>query len=189
MAMPNNAMNPTAAEMLNGMPRSARAKIPPTAAKGTLKKISAGDVQAKQTVGQPYLRVVVNRDAIARHGFNATQVLDLVEALGVRTVGTMKDGDDRYNIRVRLAPQDRDSILRIRSLRVNNGAGVSVALGDLADISWEPGPAQIEREQGKRVIKVQANVRARPLASFVTDAQQAVAAYVHLPPGYTISWD
>jgi heavy metal efflux system protein len=148
----------------------------------------AADVQAKQTVGQPYLRVVVNRDAIARHGFNATQVLDLVEALGGRTVGTMKDGEERYNIRVRLAPQDRDSIARIRALRVSNGAGVSVQLGDLADISWESGPAQIEREQGKRVIKVQANVRARPLASFVSDAQQAVAAQIHLPPGYTISW-
>lgn len=148
----------------------------------------AADVQAKQTVGQPYLRVVVNRDAIARHGFNATQVLDLVEALGGRTVGTMKDGEERYNIRVRLAPQDRDSIARVRALRVSNGAGLSVALGDLADVSWEPGPAQIEREQGKRIIKVQANVRARPLASFVADAQQAVAAQVHLPPGYTISW-
>jgi heavy metal efflux system protein len=148
----------------------------------------AADVQAKQTVGQPYLRVVVNRDAIARHGFNATQVLDLVEALGGRTVGAMKDGEERYNIRVRLAPQDRDSIARIRALRVSNGAGVSVQLGDLADISWELGPAQIEREQGKRVIKVQADVRARPLASFVSDAQQAVAAQFHLPPGYTISW-
>jgi heavy metal efflux system protein len=71
---------------------------------------------------------------------------------------------------------------------VSNGAGLSVVLGDLADVSWEPGPAQIEREQGKRIIKVQANVRARPLASFVADAQQAVAAQVHLPPGYTISW-
>ncbi|WJR78745.1 CusA/CzcA family heavy metal efflux RND transporter [Bradyrhizobium sp. NP1] len=148
----------------------------------------AADVQAKQSVGQPYLRVIVNRGEIARRGFNATQVLDLVEALGGRTVGTMKDGDERYNIRVRLASQDRDSIEHIRALRVNNGAGVSVALGDLADIRWEPGPAQIEREQGKRIIKVQANVRARPLASFVADAQQAVAAQVHLPPGYTISW-
>ncbi|WP_426421101.1 efflux RND transporter permease subunit [Bradyrhizobium genosp. A] len=148
----------------------------------------AADVQAKQTVGQPYLRVVVNREAIARYGFNATQVLDLVEALGGRTVGTMKDGEERYNIRVRLAPQDRDDISRIRSLRVGNGTGVSVALGDLADINWEPGPAQIERELGKRVAKVQANVRARPLAGFVADAQQAVAAQVHLPPGYTISW-
>lgn len=148
----------------------------------------AADAQAKQTVGQPYLRVIVDRGEIARRGFNATQVLDLVEALGGRTVGIMKDGDERYNIRVRLAPQDRDSIDHIRALRVNNGAGVSVALGNLADIRWEPGPAQIEREEGRRIIKVQANVRARPLASFVADAQQAVAAQIRLPPGYTISW-
>jgi cobalt-zinc-cadmium resistance protein CzcA len=148
----------------------------------------AADVQAKQRVGQPYLRVIVDRGEIARRGFNATQVLDLVEALGGRTVGTMKDNDERYNIRVRLAPQNRDSIDHIRALRVNNGAGVSVALGNLADIRWEPGPAQIEREEGRRIIKVQANVRARPLASFVADAQQAVAAQVRLPPGYTISW-
>src|ERR1700720_3357462 len=148
----------------------------------------AADVQANQTVGQPYLRVIVDRGEIARRGFNATQVLDLVEALGFRTVGNMKDGDERHNIRVRLAPQDRDSMARIRALRVSNGAGLSVALGDLADVSWEPGPAQIEREQGKRIIKVQPNVRARPLAGFVTDAQQAVAAQVRLPPGYTISW-
>jgi cobalt-zinc-cadmium resistance protein CzcA len=148
----------------------------------------AADVQAKQTVGQPYLRVIVDRGEIARRGFNATQVLDLVEALGGRTVGTMKDGDEQYNIRVRLAPQDRDSIDHIRALRVSNGAGASVALGDLADIRWETGPAQIEREEGRRIIKVQVNVRARPLASFVADAQQTVAGQIRLPPGYTISW-
>jgi heavy metal efflux system protein len=116
----------------------------------------AADVQAKQTVGQPYLRVIVNRDQIARRGFNATQVLDLVEALGGRIVGTIMDGEERYNIRVRLAPQDRESIARIGSLRLSNGAGLSVPLGDLADIRWEPGPAQIEREEGNHVITVQA---------------------------------
>jgi heavy metal efflux system protein len=148
----------------------------------------AADVQVQQTVGQPYLRIIVNRDAIARHGFNAAQVLDLVEALGGRTVGTIKDGDEQYNIRVRLAPEDRDSIGQIRALRVSNGTGISVPLGELADIRWEPGPSQIEREEGKRVITVQANVRERPLAGFVSDAQQAVADHVRLPPGYTVSW-
>lgn len=148
----------------------------------------AADVEPQQTVGEPYLRIVVNRKAIARYGFNASQVLDLVEALGGRTVGTMMDGGERFDIRVRLAPQDRASIARIGALRVSNGAGRSVPLGQLADISWEPGPGQIEREDGKRVITVQANVRGRPLASFVTAAQQAVAAEVRLPPGYTISW-
>jgi heavy metal efflux system protein len=148
----------------------------------------AADVEPQQTVGEPYLRIVVNREAIARYGFNASQVLDLIEALGGRTVGTMMDGDERFDIRVRLAPQDRASIARIAALRVSNGAGLSVALGQLADISWEPGPGQIERDDGKRVVTVQANVRGRPLASFVTAAQQAVAAEVRLPPGYTVSW-
>jgi cobalt-zinc-cadmium resistance protein CzcA len=100
----------------------------------------------------------------------------------------MMDGDERFDIRVRLASADRTSIARIAALRVSNGAGLSVPLDQLATISWEPGPGQIEREEGKRVITVQANVRGRPLASFVTDAQQAVAAQVRLPPGYTISW-
>ena len=53
----------------------------------------AADVKAEQTVGLPFLRVIVNRDEIARYGFNASQVLDLVEAMGGRTVGDMKDGD------------------------------------------------------------------------------------------------
>ena len=148
----------------------------------------AADVEVQQTIGQPYLRVIVNRDAIARHGFNATQVLDLVEALGGRTVGTMKDGDEQYNIRVKLTPQERDSIAQIQALRVSNNAGASVPLGELADIRWEPGPSQIEREEGKRVVTVQANVRERPLAGFVSDAQQVVADHVRLPPGYTVSW-
>ena len=36
-AMPNRAMNPTPALMLSGIPRSARAKMPPTEAKGTFR--------------------------------------------------------------------------------------------------------------------------------------------------------
>src|ERR1700686_1165936 len=130
----------------------------------------AADVEAKQTGGEPYLRVVINREAVARYGFNASQVLDLVEALGGRTLGTIMEGDERFDIRVRLAPQDRASIARIQALRVSNGAGRSVPLGQLAEVRWELGPGQIERDDGKRVIAVQANVRGQPLASFVTAA-------------------
>jgi cobalt-zinc-cadmium resistance protein CzcA len=87
-----------------------------------------------------------------------------------------------------LQPQDRASIDRIKALRVSNGAGRSVPLAELADVRWETGPAQIGREEGQRVVTVQANVRGRPIASFVTAAQQAVAAQVSLPPGYTVAW-
>ncbi|HEY3657620.1 MAG TPA: CusA/CzcA family heavy metal efflux RND transporter [Steroidobacteraceae bacterium] len=148
----------------------------------------AADVQAQQTAGQPYLRIVVNRVAIARYGMNVSQVLDEVEALGGRTVGTMVEGAARFDIRVRLSPQDRSDFARISSLRISDGSGRSVPLRQLADIRMEEGPAQIDREHGRRKITVQANVRGRDVASFVADAQKAVAARVKLPSGYSIEW-
>jgi cobalt-zinc-cadmium resistance protein CzcA len=58
----------------------------------------------------------------------------------------------------------------------------------VADIRMEEGPAQIDREQGRRKITVQANVRGRDVASFVADAKKAVSAQVRLPNGYVIEW-
>jgi heavy metal efflux system protein len=148
----------------------------------------AVDVAAQQTIGQPYLRIIVNREAVARYGLNASQVLDLVQSLGGRTVGSIVDGDGRFDIRVHLQPNDRDSVARIGDLRVSDGNGRAVPLSEVADIRMEPGPSVIAREQGQRVITVQANVRGRDLAGFVKDAQQAVTSQVHLPPGYSLTW-
>lgn len=148
----------------------------------------AADVEAQQTIGQPYLRIVVNREAVARYGLNASQVLDLVQSLGGRTVGQIVDGEGRFDVRVRLQSQDRDDVARIGDLRVSDGAGHAVPLSEVADIRMEPGPSTIEREDGQRVIMVQANVRGRDLAGFVTAAQHAVDTQLKLPPGYTVSW-
>jgi heavy metal efflux system protein len=148
----------------------------------------AADVHAQQTAGQPYLRIIADRAAIARYGMNVSQVLDEVEALGGRTVGTMVEGNARFDIRVRLGPEDRSDIARISSLRISDGTGRSVPLSQVADIRMEDGPAEIDREQGRRKITVQANVRARDVASFVADAKKAVAAHVKLPSGYSIEW-
>jgi cobalt-zinc-cadmium resistance protein CzcA len=156
---------------------------------GALSRVpGAADVQAQQTAGQPYLRIIVDRAAIARYGMNASQVLDEVEALGGRTVGTMVEGTARFDIRVRLSPQDRSDVAHISRLRISDGTGRSVPLSQVADIRMEEGPAQIDREHGRRKITVQANVRGRDVASFVADAQKAVAAHVRLPSGYSIEW-
>jgi len=149
----------------------------------------AADVMAQQTAGQPYLRIIVDRAAIARYGMNASQVLDEVEALGGRTVGTMVEGNARFDIRVRLSPQDRTDLARISALRISDSTGRSVPLSQVAAIKMEEGPAQIDRERGRRKITVQANVRGRDVVSFVADARAAVAAKVKLPSGYSIEWN
>ncbi|TCZ64422.1 efflux RND transporter permease subunit [Roseicella aquatilis] len=148
----------------------------------------AADVKAEQTAGQPYLRIVIDREAVARYGLNASDVLDVVEALGGRTVGTLVEGNARFDIRVRFRPEDRDDIDRIRQLRIEDASGRAVPLTQLARVFMEDGPAQISREKGRRRITVEANIRGRDIASFVAEAQAAVQRDVRLPPGYSMDW-
>jgi cobalt-zinc-cadmium resistance protein CzcA len=148
----------------------------------------AEDVKAEQTAGQPYLRVIVDREAVARYGLNASDVLDVVEALGGRTVGSVVEGNARFDIRVRLRPEDRDDPDRIRSLRIADSTGRAVPLTQLARVVVEDGPAQVSREKGRRRITVEANVRGRDIAGFVADARAAVQRQVRLPPGYSMEW-
>ncbi|MBW2731202.1 MAG: efflux RND transporter permease subunit [Deltaproteobacteria bacterium] len=153
----------------------------------------AADVKAEQTQGLPMLRVRVNRKAIARHGINAEDVLDVIEAVGGKPVGVVIDGQRRYRLQVRYDSSVRHDLKRIRDLRVvaPKGAGGAIRqipLSQLASVTVEEGPAQISRESISRRINIEANVRGRDLASFVSEAQAAVDAKVKLPAGWTTEW-
>ena len=148
----------------------------------------AADTKAEQIAGLPYMRVRVNREAIARYGINASQVLDTVSALGGKVVGQVLEGQRRFDIQVRFQESDRRNADRIRDIKIADRQGRSIPLSQLALISVEQGPAQISRENIQRRISVETNVRGRDIASFVADAQAAVAKKVALPPGYVITW-
>lgn len=148
----------------------------------------AADTKAEQVAGMPYLRVIINREAIARYGINASDILETVEALGGRTVGQVVKGNQRFFIQVRFRPEDRSNFDRIKEIRVADPRGRQIPLSQLADIRTETGLAQISRENIHRRLAVETNVRGRDLASFVADAQRAVEAQVPLPKGYWIEW-
>jgi cobalt-zinc-cadmium resistance protein CzcA len=148
----------------------------------------AADVKLEQTSGLPFLRVKVRRDEIARYGINASQVLDVVQAMGGRAVGEVLEGQRRFDIQVRFTPESRSDIEKIRMLKVADPQGRMIPLSQLADIVVEEGPAQITRENYHRRIAVEANVRGTDLASFVADVQQAVGSQVTLPPGYYVEY-
>ncbi len=148
----------------------------------------AADTKAEQVAGLPYLRVIIDREAIARYGMNARQVLDTVEALGGRTVGEVLEGQRRFAMQVRFRAEDRQNVQRISEIRVADPSGRLIPLAQLAEIRVEDGPAQISRENIHRRLAVETNVRGRDLASFVGAAQQAVDEQVKLPSGYWIEW-
>ena len=146
----------------------------------------AVDVVTEQVTGQPILAIVVDRDAIARRGIAAHEVLTVIEALGTIDVGEMQEGERRFPITVRLADAYRTNEEAVGTILITAANGDRIPLSKLATIQTTEGPAAINREWAKRRIVVQANVRGRDIGSFVSDARAAIAANVALPTGYYV---
>jgi len=148
----------------------------------------AEDVKAEQVAGLPYLRVRIDRQAIARYGINASQVLDVVRSIGGRGVGQILEGQKRFSFQVRFQKENRSDLAKISNLKVADPRGRLIPLSQLATLTTEEGPAQISRQNIHRRLAVEANVRVRDLASFVGDAQRAVDSRIELPAGYWVEW-
>jgi len=148
----------------------------------------AADVRAERVSGLPYLRIHIRRDAIARHGLNAVDVLNTIEAIGGKPVGQVIEGNKRYFLQVRFDQTNRGTVDNIRNLKVGDRDGHFIPMTQLADMVDEQGPAQISRENGQRRVSVEINVRNRDLASFVADARHTIDKDVKLPAGYFLEW-
>lgn len=148
----------------------------------------AADVMAQQIAGLPYLRVVIDREAIARYGINARTILDAVGTIGGTIIGQVFEGQRRFPLQVRLAAKWREDVTKLSELKIEDPQGSQIPLSQLAEIFIEDGPVEISRDSIRRRILVQCNVRGRDLGGFVAEAQKVVEREVKLPAGYTLRW-
>ncbi|OJW06895.1 MAG: cation transporter [Planctomycetales bacterium 71-10] len=148
----------------------------------------AADVRAQVLGGLPFLRVQVNRESIARYGINASAILDVVSALGGKVIGQVIENQRTFSLQVRFEPSARDDVESIKRLKIADPVGRMIPLSELAEFHQEDGAFEIWRKNRQRRAMVQANVRDRDLATFVADAQKAVASKVELPRGYFLEW-
>ena len=157
---------------------------------GILRKTAgAADVKVEQTSGLPMLDIRVDRDAMARVGVTAQDVQDVITAtVGGRTAGMIFEGDRRFPVVIRLSDAQRADLGLLARVQVPVAGGAFVPLASVATIRIVDGPNQISRENGKRRIVVQANVRGRDVGSVVADAQRTIGAQVRLPAGNYLEW-
>lgn len=149
----------------------------------------AQDLKVERVTGQQYLSIEIDRQAIARHGLNVSDIHDVIEAaIGGRTATEIFEGERRFGAVVRLPEKFRGDVETIRDLLVSSPGGALLALESLAQIRVVDGPAQISREKAKRRIVVGVNVKDRDLGSFVAELQQVVDSRVRLPEGYYLEW-
>ncbi|PIB92800.1 efflux RND transporter permease subunit [Caulobacter sp. FWC2] len=153
----------------------------------------ADGVRVEQTAGAPTLDVRFDRAAIARFGLTVEEVADTVAAaMGGRQAGDVFEGDKRFDITVRVPMAQRDDLDAMGALPVmlpseNGNAQRSVPLRELVQFRFADGLNQISREDGKRRVVIQVNVRGRDIGSFVNEAKAKVDA-VPLPTGSWLTW-
>lgn len=149
----------------------------------------AEDVKVEQVSGLPQLQIQVDREAVARHGINVEDVNDLVESVVAgKSAGQVYEGEQRFNLVVRLGEESGNDVETIKNLLVSAPNGARVPLFQLASVKIVEGPAQISREDTRRRIGVEVNVRGRDIGSFVNEARVVLERDVKLPPGYYITW-
>jgi heavy metal efflux system protein len=154
------------------------------------------DLAVLQSLGQPTVRIDVDRARAARYGLAPGDVNATVEAaIGGQAAGNLyEEGSDRnFPIVVRLAPEYRRNLEAIRRITIDapnpNGSGVvPIPLTDVAQVALVSGASFIYREQQERYIPIKFSVRGRDLGTTVLDAQRKVAEQVQIPGGYHVEW-
>ena len=148
----------------------------------------SADVAAQQIAGLSYCGVSVRRDALARYGINAREVLDAVACVGGNVVGQVFEGQRRFPMQVRLAPEWRTDVEKLSQLKVEDASGRQIPISQLADIKINDGPVEISRDSIRRRLLISCNVQGRDLGGFVAEAQRVVDQSVELPPNYMLHW-
>ncbi|MCK5916410.1 MAG: efflux RND transporter permease subunit, partial [Deltaproteobacteria bacterium] len=147
------------------------------------------DLRVEQVDGQTQLKIEIDSEACARHGLNKESIEKTVaRAIAGEPAGQIFEGERMFAITVRYTKASRDSIEDIKKLLIKTPAGYNVPLRELADIETKVGLRQISREETRRYISIQSNVRGRDSGSFVEEAQTEIAAKIKLPPGYHLVW-
>ncbi len=166
-----------------------------------LRKIpGSADVKVAQTKGLPVLDVKIDREAASRLGINVSDGLDVLAiAAGGGKAGQIFEGDRRFDILVRLPEAQREDVKALGNLPIplplkkNSENKVKahfpyVPLSEIATLKVSEGLNEIRREDGKRFIAVQANVRGRDLGSYVEEAKKRIQDEVKIPDGYWLNW-
>jgi cobalt-zinc-cadmium resistance protein CzcA len=148
------------------------------------------DLGVFKSLGQPDLKITVDRVKCERYGLNTGDVNAVIQgAIGGTVLTQVYEGEQHYDLRVRWTEPYRHSLDSIRHITVPTPDGTYIPLEELADIKMVEGPSVIYRQEGYRYTPVKFSVRGRDLASTVEAAQQEVATQVKLPYDTHLVWE
>ncbi|RWP64210.1 CusA/CzcA family heavy metal efflux RND transporter [Mesorhizobium sp.] len=145
---------------------------------------------AERVIGGYYLDIVPDRTALGRYGLSIGDVQDVISmALGAKVITSTVEGRERYGVAIRYPRALRSDPGAIaRDVQIALPDGGFVPLGVVAKVELTRGATSIRTENGQLAVYIFVDIAGRDLGGYVSEAQQAVAAEVKLPPGYSVAW-
>jgi len=148
--------------------------------------IRDADISLKE--GKPELVIEIDRDKASQHGLSVRQVADYIRNAALGEIATrFRVGGDEYDMRVRFAESDRNTIEKILDINIPTPTGAHIPLYQLAKTELGAGPIKISRENQERKITVSADVFDRDLGSVMADIRKGLAN-MQLQRGYFIDY-
>jgi Cu(I)/Ag(I) efflux system membrane protein CusA/SilA len=145
---------------------------------------------SERVIGGYYLEIIPDRDKLARYGLMVQDVQDTIAmALGAEPITTAVEGRERYAVNLRLPRDFRSDPVSIgKDVRVSTSEGLSIPLGEVADIQLTTGPSTIRTENAQLAAYIFVDTRQSNIGGYVANAQKVVAEQVVFPQGYYIAW-
>ncbi|RWB35682.1 MAG: efflux RND transporter permease subunit [Mesorhizobium sp.] len=145
---------------------------------------------AERVIGGYYLDIIPDRAALGRYGLSISDVQNVISmALGAKAITSTVEGRERYGVAIRYPRALRSDPGAIaREVQIALPGGGFVPLGEVAMVELTRGATSIRTENGQLAVYIFVDIAGRDLGGYVSEAQQAVAAEVKLPPGYSVAW-
>jgi len=142
----------------------------------------AADVQLRSPVGSPLVQTSLDLQRLAGYGIRSLEAADAVEtAFGGRVVGHYYENHRGYEVAVILAPEHRQQVEQVAGLPLRGSEGITVNLGQVADIAQVGGRYNILHQGGQRVQTVTGRVVGRDLDSFLAELKRRTYAELSFP--------
>lgn len=144
------------------------------------------DLDSSYEPGKPELRVHINRDKAADLGVTVASVASALRTLvgGDAQVTTYREGEDRYDVQLRVDKEFRDSPRALERLFVPSTKLGNVPVSNVAVLEEGTGPTQISRWNRQRQIMIVANVVGGQSLSAVLDVLDRTVENLNMPPEY-----